>query len=179
MNRSIQTSQQSASVLSHLIILAGLSKFIISLKKTLHLTSGYIRNTLAKSSSSEKTVLRTNLLIMQNRKWAQDEIAKTINTVTEIDKAENLTKQLHKDNITLNSPTPNFAQMKKTLNEQQVKLTNFINSLNQYEHKQNKSDQEFLRNSKSFKQEIKLLYKNAGIKFSPQTFGEEIGEIME
>lgn len=174
-----QNASQQKSIISHLVIIAGLSKFVINLKKTLFLTNEYIKSALSKSKNSTKEALRSNLIIMQNRKWALDELENISQTVAKISEAENLNMQLQKEQIHLNIPTPDFDNMKKSLNTQRVKLTNFTKELDKYENEQNQLNDKFIKDCKTFKKDIESLYKESNIEFSTKEFSKNVSDIME
>ncbi|MGD9108430.1 MAG: hypothetical protein PVI75_04590 [Gammaproteobacteria bacterium] len=174
-----QTSTKSFLISSSLVVLAGLSSFISKLKETLHLTSDYIKTSLSRADSTTKTALRTSIIIMQNRKWAEDELRKIDVTLKNITESEELTKQLEEKKLKLNSPTPNFKGMTETLHKKQIQLADFIKQLDMFERQQNQFNQNFLTKCDAFKQEIADIYKKLEIEFSEKEFGEDVSEIMK
>lgn len=174
-----QTSPKSFLISSSLVVLAGLSAFIAKLKTTLHLTNDYIKKSLSGADSTTKNALRTSIIIMQNRKWAEDELRKIDITLKNIIESEELSKQLEEKKLKLNSPTPNFKAMVETLHKKQIQLADFIKQLDGFEKQQNQLNQEFLTKCDAFKQEIASIYKKLEIEFSEEEFGEDVSEIMK
>jgi hypothetical protein len=178
MIKKTDTTLKESLISSSLIILAGLSTFITKLKQTLHLTSDYIRNSLSKTDSTTKNALCTSIIVMQNRKWAEDALQQIDTLLKKISESEGLAKQLETRNLKLNSPTPNFKSMTDILHQKQLKLADFIKQLNKLGHKQDKLNQEFLTKCDTFKQEVNAIYQKLNIEFSEQKFGEDVGEII-
>jgi hypothetical protein len=178
MNKT-KTTSKPLLISSSLIVLAGLSNFIIKLKKALNLTNEYIRSSLRKTNSTTKNALRTSIVVMQNRKWAEDELKKIDATLKKINASEETTKQLQEKKLVLNTPTPDFKTMTNTLHNKQIELTNFIKQINEFENKQNKLNQNFLDECDNFKKEITEIYKKIGLELSEQEFGKNASEIIE
>lgn len=178
MAKQIDTTLKGSLISSSLIILAGLSTFITKLKQTLHLTSDYIRSSLGKADSATKNALCTNIIVMQNRKWAEDELKKIDTLIKKIAESEGLAAELSKKKIRLNSPIPNFKKMVNVLHQKQIKLADFIKKLNKLGNKQDKLNQEFLGKCDTFKQEVNAVYDELNIEFSEEKFGEDVGEII-
>jgi len=160
-------------------VLAGLSNFIMKLKKALHLTNEYIKASLHKTDSTTKNALRTSIVVMQNRKWAEDELKKIDATFKKISVSEETAKELQEKKLVLNTPTPDFKTMTNTLHSKQIELTNFIKQINGFENKQKTLNQEFLTTCDNFKKEITEIYKKIGLELSEQEFGKNVSEIIE
>lgn len=177
MTKQIDTTLKGF-ISSSLIILAGLSTFVTKLKQTLHLTSDFIRSSLSKADSSTKSALCTSIVVMQNRKWAENELKKIDNLIKKIAEAEGLAAELSKKKLRLNSPMPNFKNMVNALHKKQIKLANFIKKLNKSGNKQDNLNQEFLGKCDTFKKEVNAVYNELNIEFSEKTFGEDVSEII-
>jgi hypothetical protein len=178
MAKQTDTTLKGSLISSSLIILAGLSTFITKLKQTLHLTSDYIRNSLGKTDSTTKNALCTSIIVMQNRKWAEDALQQIDELLKKIAESEGLAKQLAERKIKLNSPIPNFKSMADVLHKKQLKLADFIKQLNAFGNKQDKLNQEFLTKCDTFKQEVTAIYNKLNIEFSEQKFGKDVSEII-
>jgi len=178
MTKQTDTTLKGSLISSSLIILAGLSTFVTKLKQTLHLTNDYIRTSLGKTDSTAKNALCTSIIVMQNRKWAEDELKKIDALIKKIAESEGLAAELSKKKIRLNSPIPNFKNMVNTLHKKQIKLANFIKKLNKLGNKQDKLNQEFLGKCDIFKQEVNTVYNKLHIEFSEEKFGEDVSEII-
>jgi len=163
---------------SSLIVLASLSMFITKLKETLHLTGDYIKSSLCKADSTTKNALRTSIIIMQNRKWAEDELKKIDATLKNISESKDLAKQLEGKKIKLSYAIPDFKKMTTILHKKQIQLSDFIKQLDKFKQQQHNLNQDFLSTCDDFKQEIAEIYKKLELNFSEEEFGKDVSEII-
>jgi hypothetical protein len=176
---TIKQTDIKIQLTSHLVVLCGLDKFLNALKKTLHLTSDYIKSAITKSRNVTKNSLQISVTVMQNRKWAEDQLIVIQKTLEKVTESEELNKKLKEKQIVLETPAPDFNVIRNELNNKKTEIEELIKLLNNYENQQEKINKEFVVKCRSFEKEVKDIYKKAGVEFIEKDFAAKSSEIID
>jgi hypothetical protein len=144
-----------SSVSSYLVMLASFNHFIDALKSKLNLVNSDIKKLLSDPYSNIKDALLSDLVLHQNLKLAREYAKRLKSLANEIKEAVDTDAELKKNEVTIDTPTPDFEFMARDVEKREEEVKKIIKELEQLAKEQEKLNTSWLQSCETFAKDLK------------------------